>query len=97
MYDLELAFMVVAHSQRDPGEYLLELQQWAAIGQVPLRQHALNMHLRRFSQAVRDLVDAGADHFQRAIDLARDKVAPRSPVHFLSCMVASAAWLDWLP
>ena len=74
MYDLELAFMVVTHSQRDPGEYLLELQQWAAIPQTPLRQHALNMHLRRFSHAVRDLVDAGPDHFQRAIDLARDKV-----------------------
>ncbi|KAK9859824.1 hypothetical protein WJX84_001803 [Apatococcus fuscideae] len=73
MYDLELAFMVVAHSQRDPGEYLLELQQWAAIRQVPLRQHALNLHLRRFSLAMRDLVDAGPDHFQRAIDLARDK------------------------
>ena len=74
MYDLELSFMVVAHSQRDPGEYLLELQQWAAIPQAPLRQHALNMHLRRFSHALADLVAAGPDHFQQAIDLARDKV-----------------------
>ncbi|KAK9849951.1 hypothetical protein WJX84_009719 [Apatococcus fuscideae] len=73
MYDLELAFMVVAHSQRDPGEYLLELQQWAAVLQAPLRQHALNMHLHRFSHALRNLVNAGPDHFQRAIDLARDK------------------------
>ena len=30
MYELELAFMVLAHSQRDPGEYHAELQTFAA-------------------------------------------------------------------
>lgn len=32
--------------QKDPGEYLLELQRFAAIPDVHLRRHAIDMHLR---------------------------------------------------
>ena len=74
MYELELAYMVVAHSQRDPGEYLLELQQFAAQPEGPLRQHAINMHLGRTSAALRDLLAAGDGHFDRAVQLARSEV-----------------------
>lgn len=31
MYDLPLAFMVVSHAQKDPGEYLNELESFANI------------------------------------------------------------------
>ena len=76
MYKLELAYMVVAHSQRDPGEYLLELQQFASKPKGPLRQFAINMHLQRTSAALRDLLQAGDSHFPQALALARKEVGP---------------------
>ena len=39
MYDFEVAFMVVAHSQLDPGECQLELQSLAQASSEPLRRH----------------------------------------------------------
>lgn len=74
MYELELAYMVVAHSQRDPGEYLLELQQFAAKPKGALREYAINMHLQRTPEAMRNLLAAGDDHFQEAVSLARKEV-----------------------
>ena len=74
MYVVELAYMVVAHSQRDPGEYLLELQRFAALGAGALQRHAIDMHLGRWHSALRHLAAAGAEHFLAALALARDKV-----------------------
>ena len=76
MYELELAYMVLAHSQRDPGEYLLELQQLASHPVGPLRHFAINMHLQRTSAALANLLAAGDEHFQRALTLAREEVIP---------------------
>ncbi|KAL4420046.1 hypothetical protein ABPG77_007485 [Micractinium sp. CCAP 211/92] len=73
MYELELAYMVVAHSQKDPGEYLLELQRFAAIPDIHLRRHAIDIHLRRWERALQHLVAAGEAHFGAALGLARDK------------------------
>ncbi|BDA44195.1 Elongator complex protein 1 [Coccomyxa sp. Obi] len=73
MYELELAFMVVAHSQRDPGEYMAQLQAFAALPAGPLRRHALDMHLGRWAHALHDLLQAGDAHFDAALALARDK------------------------
>ncbi|CAL5218701.1 g412 [Coccomyxa viridis] len=73
MYELELGFMVIAHSQRDPGEYMLQLQQFAARPEGPLRKHALDMHLGRWRHALSDLLQAGPDHFEQALALASDK------------------------
>lgn len=74
MYDVQLAYMVVAHSQRDPGEYLLELQQLIKAPSEDLRRHAMDMHLGRFSSALQHLVAAGEGHFTEALKLARAKV-----------------------
>lgn len=74
MYELELAYMIVAHSQRDPGEYLLELQQFAAKPNGPLRHYAINMHLARTSAALKNLLEAGDQHFEAALQLARREV-----------------------
>ena len=38
MYELELGYMVVVHAQRDPGEYMHQLQSWARLPQGPLRR-----------------------------------------------------------
>ena len=73
MYELPLAYMVIAHSQRDPGEYLLELQGFAAKPSQPLRRHAIDAHLGRWPQALRHLVAAGDEHFNAALGLAEDK------------------------
>ena len=74
MYDVQLAYMVVAHSQRDPGEYLLELQQLIKAPSDNLRRHAMDMHLGRFASALQHLVAAGEEHFTEALKLARAKV-----------------------
>ena len=75
MYDVQLAYMVVAHSQRDPGEYLLELQQLVKAPSENLRRHAMDMHLKRFPSALQHLVAAGDQHFHQALQLARAKVS----------------------
>lgn len=76
MYDVQLAYMVVAHSQRDPGEYLMELQQLVKAPTEGLRRHAMDMHLGRFDRALQHLVAAGQDHFPEALQLARAKAKP---------------------
>lgn len=75
MYELELAYMIVAHSQRDPGEYLIELQGFASEPAGPLREFAINMHLKRTSRALLNLLQAGDEHFGRALKLARSEVS----------------------
>lgn len=74
MYELELAYMVVAHSQRDPGEYQLELQLFAEKPEGPLREFAINLHLQRISAAIKNLLAAGEAHFPQAVALARKEV-----------------------
>ena len=70
-YELELAYMVVTHSQRDPGEYLIQLQEFAAITDLCLRRHAIDLFLERYDGAVRHLVEAGEEHFSAALELAK--------------------------
>ena len=84
MYELELAFMVIAHSQRDPGEHMLQLQQFAAQPEGPLRKHALDMHLGRWRHALSDLLNAGPQQFEQALALASDKVRNMSSLLLLA-------------
>jgi len=68
-YELEMAYMVVTHSQRDPGEFLYQLQQFASIENESLRCHAIDMHLKRHDSALRHLmnaVDIAAENENRA-------------------------------
>lgn len=81
MYDVQLAYMVVAHSQRDPGEYLMELQHLVQAPTEGLRRHAMDMHLSRFDRALQHLVAAGQEHFPRALHLARAKASPLIIAH----------------
>ena len=89
MYGLELAFMVISHSQRDPGEYMLQLQQVAAQPEGPLRRHAIDVHLGRWRHALSDLLQAGLAHFEQALALATDKARIRPAI----LIVASVAFV----
>lgn len=60
------------------GEYLAELQRFAAVPEGPLRRHALEAHLGRWPLALRALVDAGDAQSDAALQLAKDKVRPCS-------------------
>ena len=91
MYELELAFMVIAHSQRDPGEYMLQLQQFASQPEGPLRRHALDMHLGRWRHALSHLLCTGPGHFEQALALASDKVSPSSSLQRPAAAQRSAA------
>jgi len=55
MYDLSLAFMVVSQAQKDPGEYLGELQQFAAV-QVRAGQHGCLLLLSQHVVILNSLV-----------------------------------------
>ena len=74
IHDLALAYMVVSHSRRDPGEYLAELQRFAAVPEGALRAHALEAHLGRWPAALGALVAAGDAHADAALKLAQGKV-----------------------
>lgn len=73
LYDLALAFMVVGHSQKDPGEYLAELTGFGSQKDERLRCHAIDMSLGRYDRALTHLVAAGSRHFDAALKLAKDK------------------------
>lgn len=74
LHDLALAYMVIAHSQRDPGEYMLELQGFASAASPALQKHAIDMHLGRWLPALQHLLSAGDQHFEAALQLAQNKV-----------------------
>ncbi|CAD7702171.1 unnamed protein product [Ostreobium quekettii] len=73
MYDLELAYMVVTHAQRDPGEYLLELQAFSAMHPLAYQKHQIDLHLKRYELALHNLVAAGDAFFEKAVDLAKEQ------------------------
>jgi elongator complex protein 1 len=73
LYDLPLAFMVVSHSQKDPGEYLSELSGFGSISDVHMQRHAIDMSLGRYPKAVEHLVAAGPTQFDAALKLARER------------------------
>lgn len=73
LYDLTLAFMVVSHSQKDPGEYLAELTSFGSLCNEQLRGHAIDMSLGRYDRALEHLYAAGPGHFEAALKLAQDK------------------------
>lgn len=70
-YELQLSYMVVAHIQRDPGEYLAQLQEFTVIENQHMRMAAIDKHLGRFDKAVQNLFDAGS--FDDALELASSK------------------------
>ncbi|WIA32299.1 hypothetical protein OEZ86_003144 [Tetradesmus obliquus] len=73
LYDLSLAFMVVGHSQKDPGEYLSELTAFGSQSDVSLRCHAIDLSLGRYDKALAHLVAAGPAHFDAALKLAKER------------------------
>ncbi|GMH34369.1 hypothetical protein BSKO_02203 [Bryopsis sp. KO-2023] len=101
MYDLEMAYMVVTNAQRDPGEYLMELQQFAALEPMHFRHYSIDAHLKRFSRALSNLVKAGEGHFEASIKLAQEKGLMHELLAFVDgdevkrkvVLGASAEWL----
>lgn len=73
IYDLDLAYMVITHAQRDPGEYLNELQRFLEVQNDHYRFALVDLHLQRHQKALEHLVLAGSGHLEEAIDLARDQ------------------------
>ncbi len=73
-YELGLAYMVISASQRDPGEYMLQLQQFAAAGPPEVQRHAVDVHLGRFDRALAHLMAAQPPRLIDSLQLARDKV-----------------------
>ncbi|GFR43049.1 hypothetical protein Agub_g4055, partial [Astrephomene gubernaculifera] len=74
MYDLPLAYMVVVNAaQKDPGEYLGELARFGRMTPPALQRHAIDMSLRRYPAALSNLVQAGPEYFQQALQLARER------------------------
>lgn len=68
-----LLTLLLCFSQRDPGEYLVDLQRFADIKNHHLRYATIDKHLERYSQAVQHLVEAGDDYFDAALKLASEQ------------------------
>lgn len=73
-YELGVAYMVIAASQRDPGEYMLQLQRLAGAGSVDRQRYEVDAHLGRWPRALGHLMAGG--RFQEALQLAQEKVSP---------------------
>lgn len=69
LYDLELVLLVARHSQRDPKEYLPELERLRALP-PPLMRYEIDQRLRRFDSALRNLAAAGPEQFDACVRLA---------------------------
>lgn len=55
----------VCCEQKDPGEYLLELQRFAALRPEVVRRYCIDLHLRRWPRALDHLAAAGPQHFEQ--------------------------------
>lgn len=57
----------------DPAEYLVELQRFASFHPPNYQRYYIDMHLRRFPEALENLVKSGNEHFDGCLDLAKQK------------------------
>jgi elongator complex protein 1 len=67
-YDFDLVVMVAQVLQKDPKEYLPFLDELSEFP-VQERKYRIDLHLKRFDRALRNLADAGDEHFQTCLDL----------------------------
>ncbi|BGP42072.1 Putative elongator complex protein 1 [Rhodotorula kratochvilovae] len=70
MYDFPLVLMLAQQSQKDPREYLPFLRALRALP-APLQRHQIDDHLGRQASALRNLAQAGEEHFEAAVEYAR--------------------------
>lgn len=75
LYDLPVAYMVIASSQRDPAEYLQELKGFAAMEPEANRRYAIDLSMAQYGSALRHLfefVESGhpAARFETLVELA---------------------------
>lgn len=72
LYRLDLAYLVVSHAQElDPAEATHELRGLAEISSTPLRCYTIDERLGRYDLALGHLLDAGPEHFAKALELAK--------------------------
>lgn len=57
----------------DPAEYLVELERFASFKPIEFQKYQVNVHLKRFPEALKCLLEAGDEHFQACLDLAGNK------------------------
>ena len=51
--------------QKDPGEYMAEMQRFLAAPSPALQRYTIDMTLRRYDSALRHLVEAGPQYFDQ--------------------------------
>lgn len=56
-------FVTFPSLQKDPGEYMLELQGFAALQPPEFQRYKIDMHLRRYASALNNLWRSGKQHF----------------------------------
>jgi hypothetical protein len=70
LYDLRMAYMLIAASQRDPAEHLEELEMLAAVEDPHMHRFAIDRKLRRHRIALGHVVAAGRSHAEEAREFA---------------------------
>ncbi|KZV69787.1 IkappaB kinase complex, IKAP component [Peniophora sp. CONT] len=71
MYDFALVLMIAQYAQKDPREYLPFLRELRALP-PSYQRFKIDDHLRRPSSALRNLRQAGPEHFSEALKYTAD-------------------------
>ncbi|KAI5477208.1 elongator complex protein 1 [Pseudohyphozyma bogoriensis] len=71
MYDFSLVIMVAQHSQKDPREYLPFLRELRQLDTY-LQRFRIDDHLERHESALRNLAQAGPEHFEQALGYTKE-------------------------
>lgn len=66
-------YILLCCLQMDPAEYLVELERFASFAPIEFQMYQVNMHLKRFPEALKCLLEAGDEHFQACLDLAANQ------------------------
>lgn len=70
LYDLNLAAIVALNSQKDPKEFLPLLQELERMPQL-LTQYNIDLKLKRYESALRNIVAAGDSYYEDSMNLMR--------------------------
>lgn len=79
-----MAYFLIALSQKDPAEHLLELEGFHAIQPEALQHHAIDAKLGRHLTALKNAVRAGKQHYDTALQYAQSHDLLRELVDLLA-------------
>jgi len=91
LYDFDLVMMVVKRSQKDPKEYLPFLTGLQRMESNYMR-YTIDIHLRRYESALRNLSEAGDQYFEDCLRLIKEHTLYMEAVKIFSEKKSQSKW-----